>query len=101
MKKKPPAKQAKVVKPVSNANQILTYQGELDKLLKQKDGLLVKIDELNKKISQAVECDVYTKVSKFLNTLNEYELNALDNTPTFQDIMDEFLQEECEGSFKD
>lgn len=101
MKKKPPVKQTKVVKPVDNAHKIITYQVELDKLLKQKDDISIKVDLLNDQISQAVESDVYEKVSKLLNTLNEYELKALDNTSVFQDIMDEFLQEEHEESFRD
>lgn len=101
MKKKPQVKQTKVTKPVSNANEIITYQVALEKLIQQRTELSVKIDELNNKISEVVTSNVTMKLNKFFKTLSEEEINALNRTDLFADIFEEFLQEEYEESFKD
>lgn len=98
MKKKP---QAKVTKPASNANEIITYQAALDKLIQQRTELSVKIDELNNKISEVVTSNVTMKLNNFFKTLDKEEVDALAHTDLFTDIFEEFLQEEYEESFND
>jgi len=89
------------VKKVVTGNEIVTYQATLDKLINQRTELSIKIDELNNKISEAVNNSVTEKLNKFFKTLSKEELDALNRTDLFEDDLYEFIKTEHEEIFED
>lgn len=62
-------------------------KAELGKLLEQKQSILIKIDELNNRISDEAYDSACEKLKNFIKTLNEEELNQVFGTGLIDDII--------------